>query len=103
MKRKVLQAMGVLGALDPYTRKVRFLRLVEAIERVGDLARSHSHSVYRTLNLRWPSRLRVSRTRDNEYPTKGDVPAEPHVTGDGEIMVELEDGGYCVETLLDGL
>jgi FKBP12-rapamycin complex-associated protein len=25
MKRKVLQAMGVLGALDPYTRKVRLV------------------------------------------------------------------------------
>jgi len=102
MKRKVLQAMGVLGAVDPYTRKVRFVRLVDRVELGGDLARSHSHSVYRTLDLRRPSRLRVSRTRDNEYTTKGDVPPEPHVTGDGEV-VGLEDGGCGVETLLDGL
>jgi len=78
------------------------VRLVDPIERGGDLARSDSHSVYRTLNLKRPSRLRVSRTRDNEYPTKGDVPAEPHVTGDVE-MVELDGGGCGVETLLDGL
>ena len=37
---------------------------------------------------------------DNDCPTEGDVPAEPHVAGDGE-MVELKDGGYGAETLLE--
>ena len=63
MKRKVLQAMGVLGALDPYTRKVRFVRLVAPLELGSDHNRPHLYSVYQTLNLKLLSRLRVSRTR----------------------------------------
>lgn len=39
MKRKVLQAMGVLGALDPYTRKVRFV--LEAFFRGFSTCRVH--------------------------------------------------------------
>jgi len=37
---------------------------------------------------------------DNDRPTEGDVPAEPHVAGDGE-MVELEDDGHGAEALLE--
>jgi hypothetical protein len=37
---------------------------------------------------------------DDDRPTKGDVPAEPHVARDGE-MVELKDDGHGAETLLE--
>jgi hypothetical protein len=37
---------------------------------------------------------------DDDRPAEGDVPAEPHVAGDGE-MVELEDDGHGAEALLE--